>query len=244
MKKLILIYSVLAFFICNVYANEKNIYAIIYEDSVVIWHINVFTHCAASIFMDVQINDNEILILEKDLADVGADCLCYFNLSVTLFELEPGDYKIIVKSDSMNEYSFLDSLYFLITTQKILAGTNAYKQDKQTISVRQYQSECSDTMFSAIEPDKNIPETFTLLSAYPNPFNPVTTINYTIHSPGRVNLTVYNVVGKKIVTLVDEFQNANTYRYTFNGSELSSGVYFCQLTHGSIIETRKLLLAR
>ena len=88
--------------------------------------------------MDVQINDNEILILEKDLADVGADCLCYFNLSVTLFELEPGDYKIIVKSDSMNEYSFLDSLYFLITTQKILAEISHLIKQKKQWDINEY----------------------------------------------------------------------------------------------------------
>ena len=91
-------------------------------------------------------------------------------------------------------------------------------------------------------PDAAIVKDFSLEQNYPNPFNPVSTINYTIYSPGRVNLTVYDILGKKIATLVDEFQSANTYSYNINGADYSSGLYFYQLTVGSVFETKKMIL--
>jgi len=93
-----------------------------------------------------------------------------------------------------------------------------------------------------------VAETFRLEANYPNPFNPLTSIRYQIGTNGRssvfVRLTVYNALGQKVRTLVDREQAAGTYRVTFNGNDLASGVYYYQLQAGSFIQTRKMLLIK
>ena len=93
--------------------------------------------------------------------------------------------------------------------------------------------------------------TFSLSQNYPNPFNPETTIEYTIPpnvkgETEKVTLKVYDVLGREVATLVDEFKNAGTYNSTFNTlrSSLSSGVYFYRLQAGSYSETKKLILMK
>ena len=85
-----------------------------------------------------------------------------------------------------------------------------------------------------------------LLQNYPNPFNPETIIGYQVPVGADVSLKVYDVSGKKVITLVNQFQNAGRYNVIFGniGSELSSGVYFYTLQAGNFKETKKMLLLR
>ena len=82
------------------------------------------------------------------------------------------------------------------------------------------------------------------LSNYPNPFNPSTTILYTLPTGGHSVLNVYNTLGQLVVTLVDDHQTAGQHTVVLDGSGLASGVYFCRLTAGSFIATRKVMLVR
>ena len=70
---------------------------------------------------------------------------------------------------------------------------------------------------------------FKLYQNYPNPFNPTTNLEFGISDLGFVSLKVYDVLGSEVVTLVNERKNAGTYRVEFDGSNLSSGVYFYKL---------------
>ena len=85
---------------------------------------------------------------------------------------------------------------------------------------------------------------YELSQNYPNPFNPETRISYTIAKPGHVKLAIYNVLGQKVATLVDEFKAASTYRVTFDASDLTSGVYFYRLDVGDYSKTMKMMLLR
>ncbi len=85
---------------------------------------------------------------------------------------------------------------------------------------------------------------FVLYPNYPNPFNPVTEIKYSVGSPGKVSITVYDVLGNEIAVLVNEEKSTGTYIVNFNGSHLSSGVYFYRMKAGSLIQTRKMILLR
>jgi hypothetical protein len=89
-----------------------------------------------------------------------------------------------------------------------------------------------------------IPVTFSLSQNYPNPFNPSTTISYQLPVMNKVTLKVFDILGREIETLVNEEKTAGSYKINFNGSKLSSGVYFYQLRAGSFIETKKLVLLK
>ena len=97
-----------------------------------------------------------------------------------------------------------------------------------------------------IEPSvTQLPTATYLKQNYPNPFNPNTVISYQLSAASRVELTVYNVLGQKIATLVDEKQQAGIHSVRFNPAELADGVYLYRLsTDNGYSATRKMLLIR
>ncbi|MFZ1280774.1 MAG: T9SS type A sorting domain-containing protein [Ignavibacteriaceae bacterium] len=92
--------------------------------------------------------------------------------------------------------------------------------------------------------DFDIPQTFSLLQNYPNPFNPSTNISYNIPNGSLVTLKVYDILGKEIVTLVNESKQAGSYNVQFDASNLSSGVYFYSIQAGDFFESRKMILMK
>jgi photosystem II stability/assembly factor-like uncharacterized protein len=88
---------------------------------------------------------------------------------------------------------------------------------------------------------KQLIPAFFHIAGYPNPFNPVTTIDYTIPSSGFVSITIFNAIGEKISTLVSEELHAGHYKVSWNGSPFSSGVYFCRMEARGFTQTIKLL---
>lgn len=92
--------------------------------------------------------------------------------------------------------------------------------------------------------NEEIPIVFELSQNYPNPFNPETTISYSIPENSFVILKVYDVLGREIVTLINDFKEKGNYKMLFDGSKLSSGVYFYKLTAGSNNSIKKMLLIK
>ncbi len=90
----------------------------------------------------------------------------------------------------------------------------------------------------------NAPTQFTLYQNYPNPFNPSTTINYDVAKTGLVTLEVYNMLGQKVASLINETKSEGSYSVKFDASGLSSGMYFARLTAGNIIHTQKMMLLK
>ncbi|MBN2011908.1 T9SS type A sorting domain-containing protein [candidate division KSB1 bacterium] len=88
------------------------------------------------------------------------------------------------------------------------------------------------------------PGAFALFPNYPNPFNPATTIRYTIPQTDLVTLTIYDVLGKEIETVVNQRQSAGTYRIGYDGSSLASGIYLYQLRMSNFVATRKFVLMK
>lgn len=97
---------------------------------------------------------------------------------------------------------------------------------------------------TSVEDETNIISEFRLNQNFPNPFNPNTTISYQIAQTGFVTLKVFNILGKEVAFLVNEIQNAGSYKIEFDGKNLSSGIYLYQLNAGSFSETKKLTLIK
>lgn len=99
---------------------------------------------------------------------------------------------------------------------------------------------------SSVKEDKNseIPTEYVLSQNYPNPFNPATKINFSLKENSHVRLEVFNTLGEKIETLVDEYKNKGNYIVDFNGSKLNSGVYLYRITTGNFEKTMKMLLIK
>jgi len=99
---------------------------------------------------------------------------------------------------------------------------------------------------NAITPISEIAEGFELEQNYPNPFNPLTKINFSIPLSENVKLDLYNILGNKVATLLEQHLKYGTYSYELNTSDynLSSGTYFYVLTAGANRETRKMVVLK
>jgi predicted GH43/DUF377 family glycosyl hydrolase len=102
-----------------------------------------------------------------------------------------------------------------------------------------------DTILTAIEHEINIiPEQFSLKQNYPNPFNPSTIIGWQLPVTGDVELTIYNVLGEKVIILVSEKQNTGYHQYEWDAGHLPSGVYYYKIKSGEYIAVKKMVLIK
>ncbi len=88
------------------------------------------------------------------------------------------------------------------------------------------------------------PSEFSLQQNYPNPFNPVTTIRYFLSQPVDVQLEVFNVLGQRVATLINDQKPAGRHEVNFDASNLSSGMYIYRITAGEFVQTRKMVLVK
>lgn len=89
-----------------------------------------------------------------------------------------------------------------------------------------------------------VPKQYTLLQNYPNPFNPSTTIAFELAKDSKVNLSIYDILGKRIATLLDGKMNAGFYTKTWYANSLASGVYIVRLQAGDVTKTNKIMLMK
>jgi hypothetical protein len=88
------------------------------------------------------------------------------------------------------------------------------------------------------------PSNFKLEQNYPNPFNPSTKIQFTLEKAGMTKLTIYDILGRELTTLVNERKDAGTYEVTFNATNYASGVYYYKLKSDNIVQTKKMMLLK
>jgi len=88
------------------------------------------------------------------------------------------------------------------------------------------------------------PERFELFDTYPNPFNPETNIKYNLPKASFVTITVYNALGQTVTTLVNKTKKAGLHVTTFNGTNLSSGIYYYLIQAGSFNQVKKMVLMK
>ena len=97
---------------------------------------------------------------------------------------------------------------------------------------------------TSVENNKQIPSDFSLKQNYPNPFNPTTKIEYAIPVTSNVTLEVFDVLGRKIRTLIDKVQSAGNHEIIFDGSDLTSGIYIYTLLSPGQVLAKKMTLIK
>jgi hypothetical protein len=89
-----------------------------------------------------------------------------------------------------------------------------------------------------------IPKEFQLMQNYPNPFNPATTIEYALIKNTKVKISIYDILGRQIKTLINDFEVAGYHSINFNASNLSSGIYFYKIETDQFTNTKKMILSK
>ncbi len=97
---------------------------------------------------------------------------------------------------------------------------------------------------TALEDNRELPKQLVLQQNFPNPFNPQTTIRFSLARPGKVRLTVFNVLGQKVGTLLDKTMQAGQHQIVFDGSRLASGIYWYRLEAGNFTQVKKMILLK
>jgi len=138
---------------------------------------------------------------------------------------------------NITDESFPTNPYELRFALDIQSDSYSFWQDTISIPV--------DTTFSSLDSDNTkIPGVFALHQNYPNPFNPVTMINYQLPNVSVVELSVFNLLGQKVATLVSKKQNAGYHQVEWDASHLPSGVYFYRLQTGGYVDVKKLIFLK
>lgn len=89
-----------------------------------------------------------------------------------------------------------------------------------------------------------LPVEYSLNQNFPNPFNPETKIQYALPEDNYVTIKIYDVLGKEVITLINEFRSAGRYNVTFNGENFSSGLYYYKIESGNFSQVKKMILIR
>jgi hypothetical protein len=127
----------------------------------------------------------------------------------------------------------------------LIKDGNITNQFLQEFASRYYQFGGTDTILVSIDrADANSPASYSLSQNYPNPFNPETVVEFGVVSRGLVSLTVYDILGREVATLVNEVLQPGRYSVTFTAAGLASGIYFYRLHAGQYIQQRKMLLLK
>ena len=132
-------------------------------------------------------------------------------------------------SNSPKNYSFED--------KNVSAGKYSYR-------LKQIDNDGQFEYSKSIEVEFGTPKKFELSQNYPNPFNPTTTIRFDIPEPSNVKLTLFNILGQEIKTLVNEFKESGIHTINFDASDLNSEMYIYKLEAGSFTQTRKMTLVK
>ncbi|MDD8017512.1 MAG: carboxypeptidase regulatory-like domain-containing protein [Bacteroidota bacterium] len=143
--------------------------------------------------------------------------------------LAPGSYSAFVDKPGFHE-----STVQSVNTSYTLTGSPSNATANFTIN-----SVLSVSTNSSVQP-----KSYALAQNFPNPFNPSTTISYTLPASGNISLKVYNIVGQEVMTLVNGYQNSGEYRATFDAKGLASGIYFYRLQAGSFNQVKKMMLIK
>jgi len=216
-------------------AQNRDIYADVQGNMVTLWQTAAERNCGALYQMNVELENYQMTWLQQDTG-AAAFCICYFDLSVTLGPLSPGTYDVLVYH---TEITSPDTLYDGSTSFTIEEGT---LRDAVNI-ISQYQSDCYGGV--------TVEENYTIADNrvgqnYPNPFDCLTWIPYTLNDTESDQLIIYNAYGQAV-----NIRNLNA-KYgiiswdgkDINGGKLPAGIYYYKLKRQPAGDCRKMVLIR
>jgi len=153
-------------------------------------------------------------------------------------------HRFTTNKDEWNKIGFVPGHGTTTKQQHYSFVDESVSSGKYQYRLKQIDYDGTSEYSDIVELEVGLPTVFSLEQNYPNPFNPTTKIKYQIVNAGFVNMRVYDVLGNEVATLVNEEKAAGNYAVEFDGSTLTSGIYFYKLQAGIFIETKKMVLLR
>ena len=204
-----------------------------------------FTVCSKPVYIDnpmpVELTGFSSMIFLNDVTLIWSTSS---ELNNSGFEIERSNVKV-QPSNEWNKIGFVsgngtstDIHNYEFTEKNLNSGKYKYR-------LKQIDFNGNFDYFElAEEVNIGIPDKYSLSQNYPNPFNPVTNLEFGISNLGFVTLKIYDVIGRELVTLVNETKEPGYYTIRFDGSNLSSGVYFYRMTAGDYVAVKKFVVLK
>ena len=220
------------------------------EESIDFFDTPVFPDIETGLNLSLDLNGTKDFKYMRDIRDID-ELNGVWNLKIDSNEDEEIFLSGVFKG---NKFEGLSVAIIDIPKRKAIFdfldhGTQIIKDSKIAYDVKFIvgESDYVDKMSNEIL--NNIPTTFFLSQNYPNPFNPITKLDYNLPLRSKVNISVYNVLGQEIKTLLNEVKEYGYHSVIWNGKDnsgkdMASGVYFARITSQSFIKTRKMLLVK
>ncbi|MGE5351434.1 MAG: T9SS type A sorting domain-containing protein [Acidobacteriota bacterium] len=140
-------------------------------------------------------------------------------------------------------YNYSGNLYTIMYTPGKYNEYNEVRADNNLLVQRLSKSTINEDYKNNSETDSRV-YSYCLEQNYPNPFNPTTIINYSVANYCHVKLTIFDLLGKEVSTIVNELKEPGKYQTTFNAADLNSGLYFYTIRAGEFVSTKKLMLIK
>lgn len=242
----------------NIVKNSKSFYEVLYSRGE--WKTNIYLRKDSSFYYlyNESYTDSLYRYIKPDIA-IYDNWLQYAMLGGDSVEV----YTEVVDTGSGNVFGEHVESFKLVRTT-VLLGTGEtwnYKYGRIKSIIEQNTQTLigcvingvlyGDTTLTSVESGNQSPNIFHLSQNYPNPFNPTTKIKFTLPNvgaeyvhPQQTKLIVYDILGRQITTLIKEELSSGVYEINFDGSRLSSGVYFYKLTFGGFAETKKMMVIK
>jgi hypothetical protein len=214
----------------------ETLFAQVVGDTVQIYDVRACLNCASEYVMSVERVGDTLIVMEVDTQPLIATCSCTYGLQTTIVGLPAGAYTAVVYRDI--RVKFPGAELDLVGSVQFECGPSGAPEMSATGS----QSGCHP---QAVGEDRDEhPRQFALLPNYPNPFNPSTTIRYELPVSGLVRLSVLDLLGREVATLVDERQDPGRHEVTFDAGPLASGLYVYRLQAGHVSRTHTLMILK
>ncbi|MDQ3019997.1 MAG: T9SS type A sorting domain-containing protein [Bacteroidota bacterium] len=188
---------------------------------------------------DMEIDNNDYIYA------IGSNTTSFYNRYNSFVILKCNSSGILLNEIRNNDNftnTFIPSAISINMNEDIVATGYCFQKNSEFLK-DYFTIKYSHT--NSVEPISNsIPLEFKLDQNYPNPFNPETVISYQLAVNSFVTLKVYDVIGKEVITLVNEKKSPGKYSVEFDGSNLSNGIYFYKIESGKFVSTKKMLLIK
>lgn len=200
-----------------------------------------------------KFSNEGVIIWEKQFDFYGGELLETSDSCIVFYVNGTNNVKLIKLQDNNDviwtrEIPITDSQEIRsngITESKdgglIVTGYVTYPNEQPKIFLLKTDKE---GLLTHLNLENNFPNTFTLSQNYPNPFNPSTKISFSVPKKSFVTIKVYDILGKEIAMLINSEKSIGNYELEFNGSSLSSGIYFYRMQAGDFVDTKKLILLK